>query len=89
MFLKYKTKKKSFSTSVTFNQIKDQFKFNCSSNIQIQYIIQYTELINIYIYDPSVVQNLSSEIVQQTKTCVSIFKECKGMEDEAVAYVER
>ena len=35
------------------------------------------------------VQTLSSEIVKQTKNCANIFKECKGMEDQAVAYVGR
>ena len=35
------------------------------------------------------VQKLSSEIVVKTKDCVSIVKECKGMQDEAVAYVDR
>ena len=38
---------------------------------------------------PFVVQKLSSEIVQKTKVCANIFKECKGMEDEAVAYIDR
>ena len=43
----------------------------------------------LFSFAPSVVQKLSSEIVEQTKVCVNIFKECKGMEDEAVAYVKR
>ena len=43
-----------------------------------------------YIFSvPFTVQTLSSEIVQQTKKCTTIFKECKGMEDQAVAYVGR
>ena len=36
-----------------------------------------------------IVQALSSEIVKQTKVCANIFKECKGMEDQALAYVDR
>ena len=35
------------------------------------------------------IKDLSSEIVKQTKVCADTFKECKGMEDEAVAYVAR
>ena len=35
------------------------------------------------------IKDLSSEIVKQTKVCADTFKECKGLEDEAVAYVAR
>ena len=43
-------------------------------------------LLFIFIF---IVQALSSEIVKQTKVCANIFKECKGMEDQALAYVDR
>ena len=46
--------------------------------------------IQIYVYCvPVIVQNLSSEIVLKNRVCVDTFKECKGMEDQAVAFVAR
>ena len=46
----------------------------------------YTRVLKFFFFT---VQTLSSEIVKQTKNCANIFKECKGMEDQAVAYVGR
>ena len=37
----------------------------------------------------AMIKDLSSEIVKQTKVCANTFKECRGMEDQAVAYVGR
>ena len=35
------------------------------------------------------VTSLQAEVVKQTEVCVNVYKECKKMEDDAVAYVAR
>ena len=65
------------------------FKNQCLQSINPSGMTFQSFYTRVLIFFFFTVQTLSSEIVKQTKNCANIFKECKGMEDQAVAYVGR